>query len=104
MLLSKLVEADSYTDSDVTVLLSPACNHVIVSYMKCAPSLCVVSLKQRLPQRSHLHTVLEGRGPASRAVLGHRHSDRLLLVSAVAVRHSSSQVRGAACLHVALLQ
>ncbi|XP_029932389.1 mitochondrial inner membrane protein OXA1L [Myripristis murdjan] len=46
----------------------------------------------RLPQRSHLHTVLEGRGPASRAVLGHRHSDRLLLVSAVAVRHSSSQI------------
>ncbi|XP_024229325.1 mitochondrial inner membrane protein OXA1L [Oncorhynchus tshawytscha] len=47
---------------------------------------------QRFLQRSHLHTVIECRSPTTRAVLGRRHNGRLLLVSAVSVRHNSSQV------------
>ncbi|XP_071315106.1 mitochondrial inner membrane protein OXA1L isoform X2 [Trachinotus anak] len=46
----------------------------------------------RLLQRSHLHTVLECRSPATRALLGRRHHGKFLWVNAVAVRHNSSQI------------
>nr|XP_055053274.1 mitochondrial inner membrane protein OXA1L [Misgurnus anguillicaudatus] len=42
-------------------------------------------------QRSHLHTVRGSRGPLARALIGSHNHGRLLLVSAVAVRHSSSE-------------
>ncbi|XP_043100060.1 mitochondrial inner membrane protein OXA1L [Puntigrus tetrazona] len=41
--------------------------------------------------RSHLHTARGSRGPLIRALLGCPNHGKLLLVSAVAVRHSSSQ-------------
>ncbi|KAM4612046.1 mitochondrial inner membrane protein OXA1L [Polymixia lowei] len=47
---------------------------------------------QRLLQSSHLHTVVVCRSPATRVLLGRRHSGRFLLVNAVAVRHNSSQI------------
>ncbi|XP_027143841.1 mitochondrial inner membrane protein OXA1L isoform X1 [Larimichthys crocea] len=47
---------------------------------------------QRLLQRSHLHTVIECRGPAARTLLGRRQQGKFLWVSAVAVRHNSSQI------------
>ncbi|XP_010899007.2 mitochondrial inner membrane protein OXA1L [Esox lucius] len=46
---------------------------------------------QRFQQRSHLHSIVDGRGPSTRAVLT-RHNGRYLLVSAVSVRHNSSQI------------
>eukprot|EP00063_Salmo_salar_P036801 XP_014011636.1 PREDICTED: mitochondrial inner membrane protein OXA1L-like [Salmo salar] len=45
-----------------------------------------------LLQRSHLYTAVECRSPSTRAVLGRRHNGRFLLVSAMAVRHNSSQI------------
>ncbi|TKS92940.1 Mitochondrial inner membrane protein OXA1L [Collichthys lucidus] len=47
---------------------------------------------QRLLQRSHLHTVIDFRGPAARTLLGRRQQGKFLWVSAVAVRHNSSQM------------
>lgn len=46
----------------------------------------------RLLQRSHLHTVIECRGPAIRTLLGHRHHGKFIWVNAVVVRHNSSQI------------
>ncbi|XP_010740031.3 mitochondrial inner membrane protein OXA1L isoform X2 [Larimichthys crocea] len=42
--------------------------------------------------KSHLHTVIECRGPAARTLLGRRQQGKFLWVSAVAVRHNSSQI------------
>ncbi|XP_054608817.1 mitochondrial inner membrane protein OXA1L isoform X2 [Dunckerocampus dactyliophorus] len=51
------------------------------------PHIC-----HRLPQRSHLHTVFDFNSvAASTSLLGRRRHGRLLCVTAVAVRHSSSQ-------------
>uniref|UniRef100_W5KUM4 OXA1L mitochondrial inner membrane protein n=1 Tax=Astyanax mexicanus TaxID=7994 RepID=W5KUM4_ASTMX len=44
-------------------------------------------------QKSHLHTVRRSSGPFIQALIGCHNHGRILLVSAVAVRHNSSQVR-----------
>ncbi|KAE8279239.1 Mitochondrial inner membrane protein OXA1L Hsa OXA1Hs Oxidase assembly 1-like protein [Larimichthys crocea] len=49
------------------------------------------SVTERL-LKSHLHTVIECRGPAARTLLGRRQQGKFLWVSAVAVRHNSSQI------------
>ncbi|XP_059210711.1 mitochondrial inner membrane protein OXA1L isoform X2 [Centropristis striata] len=46
----------------------------------------------RLLQKSSLHTVLECRSPAARALLGRRQHAKILWVNAVALRHNSSQI------------
>ncbi len=49
-------------------------------------------LLQWFVPRSHLHTGRGSRGPLVRALLGCPNHGKFLLVSAVAVRHNSSQV------------
>ncbi|KAL0970210.1 hypothetical protein UPYG_G00238760 [Umbra pygmaea] len=51
---------------------------------------------KRFLQRSHLHTVVEGRSQSTRAVIGRRRNERFLLVSVVSVRYNSSQIPGEA--------
>ncbi|CAK6952968.1 mitochondrial inner membrane protein OXA1L [Scomber scombrus] len=48
--------------------------------------------KHRFLQRSHLHTVFECSSPTTRTLLGRRQHGKFLWVSAVAVRHNSSQI------------
>ncbi|CAJ1086143.1 mitochondrial inner membrane protein OXA1L [Xyrichtys novacula] len=49
-------------------------------------------LNHRLLQRSHLHTGSGCHSPASRTLLGRRQQGKFLWVSAIAVRHNSSQI------------
>lgn len=63
----------------------------IVESVRLADTLRLV-YKQRLLQRSYLHTVFECRSPAGRTLLGRRQHGKLLWVNAAAVRHNSSQV------------
>ncbi|XP_075948780.1 mitochondrial inner membrane protein OXA1L [Anarhichas minor] len=46
----------------------------------------------RLLQKSHLHTAFECRSPATRTLLGRRQHGKFLWVTALAVRHNSSQI------------
>ncbi|XP_074555503.1 mitochondrial inner membrane protein OXA1L [Halichoeres trimaculatus] len=49
-------------------------------------------LNHRFLQRSHLHTISECRSQTARTLLGRRQQGNFLWVSAVAVRHNSSQI------------
>lgn len=96
------IKPHSKVDHKVAVYLhrkAVTCNCCSCTVVHCRPfmSLCPPPSKQRFLQRSHLHTVIECRSPTTRAVLGRRHNGRLLLVSAVSVRHDSSQVSRCQC-------
>lgn len=81
-------------------LISPNTCHQVVGYcVKSASGWHSLPLvhKQRMLQKSGLHTVYECRSPAARTLLGRRHHGKFLWVNAVAVRHNSSQVSPCTC-------
>uniref|UniRef100_A0A8C6UIV9 OXA1L mitochondrial inner membrane protein n=1 Tax=Neogobius melanostomus TaxID=47308 RepID=A0A8C6UIV9_9GOBI len=60
------------------------CNNVI--------RMNVFVFLQHLLHKSHLHTAFECRSPVTKTLLGRRHNGKFLWVSAVAVRHNSTQM------------